>query len=147
MSLLKRYYIFFLCVNIFLPKINLGFGSFYFFEFINLFLFAVVIIRGRVLLDAVSLSYLALILIGYISFLFGMLHFNLFDANSFARLVKFTFFIFYIIVPYLILDRLSERDIMKVVNYQFLFFFSRWNLRSLSHDHPAANNDRIYMGI
>ena len=122
MSLLKRYYIFFLCVNIFLPKINLGFGSFYFFEFINLFLFAAVIIRGRVLLDAVSLSYLALILIGYISFLFGVLHFNLFDANSFARLVKFTFFIFYIIVPYLILDRLSERDIMKVVNYQFLFF-------------------------
>ena len=27
MSLFKRYYIFFLCINIFFPKINLGFGS------------------------------------------------------------------------------------------------------------------------
>ncbi len=124
MSLLKRYYIFFLCINIFLPKINLGFGSFYFFEFINLFLFAFVIIRGRILINAVTMSYVAFMLIGYISFLFGMLHFNLFDANSFARLIKFTFFLFYIIVPFLILDTLSERDVMKVVHYQFLFFLA-----------------------
>jgi hypothetical protein len=124
MSLFKRYYIFFLCVNIFLPKINLGFGSFYIFEFINLFLFAFVIIRGKILINAVTLSYVAFIVIGYISFLFGMLHFNLFDANSFARLIKFTFFIFYIIAPFLILDRLSEQDLRKVVHYQFLFFLA-----------------------
>lgn len=124
MSLLKRYYIFFLCVNIFLPKLNLGFGSFYLFELINLALFAFVLFRGKILLDGVIVTYFIFILIGHLSFFFGFAYFEFFDSTSYARLVKFTFFLFYIIMPYVLLNKLSERDILKVVNAQLLFFLA-----------------------
>jgi hypothetical protein len=122
MDLLKRYYIFFLCINIFLPKIDLGFGDFYLFEFINLFLFVALIFRGKILANGVVVTYIAFMLVCFLSFFFGMMYFNLFDAHSFGRLVKFTFFIFYILMPYVILNNLSERDLIKVLNYQWWFF-------------------------
>ncbi len=124
MSLLKRYYILFLCVNIFLPKLNLGFGNFYFFEIINLILFALLILRGKVLLDSVTLTYFIFIFIGHLSFIIGYAQFGFFDATSYARLLKFTFFIFYIIAPYFLINKLSERDILKVLNWQFIFFLT-----------------------
>ena len=124
MSLLKRYYILFLCVNIFLPKLNLGFGSFYFFEIINLILFALFILRGKVLLDSVTLTYFIFIFIGHLSYIIGYAQFGFFDATSYARLLKFTFFIFYILAPYFLLNKVSERDILKVLNWQFIFFLT-----------------------
>lgn len=122
MLLLKRYYIFFLCINIFLPKLNLGFASFYIFEVINLLIFALILLRGKILIDGIVISYLIFMLILHMSFFLGYAYFEFFDAVSFARLIKFTFFVFYIIAPYLILNKLTEADIAKVVKAQFIFF-------------------------
>ena len=121
--LFKKYYIFFLCVNIFLPKISIGGASFYVFEFLNIALFGVLILRGKLFLNSIIvITYVLFILLTLFSYLVGVLNFNFFDVHSLFRLLKFTLFIFYIIAPFYICKHISDHDLWKVLNFQILFF-------------------------
>jgi hypothetical protein len=122
--MLKKYYMLFLCTNIFFPKLNLGFGNFYFFEFINIGLFALLIGSGKLRMNSIAKSYALFIAISFLSFFVGVMSFKLFDSQSFARLLKFSFFIFYLIIPFYILKYVSIKDLFKVINYQIIFFIA-----------------------
>lgn len=121
-KLIARYYILFLCLNIFLPKIDFGFGQFYLFDFVNMLLFVVLLSRGRIFACSVVIStYAAFVAIGALTFLVGMMNFGFFDTTSFFRLIKFILFILFLVIPYYLYKEYSYRDIVKVLNYQVLF--------------------------
>ncbi len=123
MQLIKRYYLLFLSVNIFLPKIDLGIGSFYVFELINVFVLLLLLSRGRLFLKSIVIqTYMLFILVSLISFFVGVLTFNFFDFISFIRVLKFGFFTLYLIIPYYIYRDISREELRRVLHYQFLFF-------------------------
>jgi hypothetical protein len=105
-----------------MPKIDFGFGQFYLFDFVNLLLFVVLLSRGRMFAGSVVISsYAAFVAIGALTFLVGMVNFSFFDTTSFFRLIKFTLFILFLIIPYYLYREYSYRDLVKVLNYQVLF--------------------------
>ena len=124
MRLIAQYYLLFLCLNIFFPKINLGGTSFYFFEVTNAILFALFFILYRKFYfgNQVVKTYVALMVLSFFSYWAGFVKFGFLDATSFGRLLKFTFFIFYIVFPYYLYRYITERQIASVLNFQILFF-------------------------
>jgi hypothetical protein len=109
-------------LNIFLPKIDFGFGEFYLFDFVNIALFIVLLSRGRLFTGSIVISsYVAFVAIGALTFFVGMLNFGFFDTTSFLRLIKFTLFILFLVIPYYLYKEYSFKDIMKALNYQVLF--------------------------
>lgn len=121
-KLIAKYYIFFLCLNIFLPKIDLGFGQFYIFDFTNSLLFVFLICRGKLFTHSIVISTYALfVFVCGLTFFVGLISFNIFDTTSFLRLIKFSLFILFLIIPYYIYRELTFGDLMKVLKYQLLF--------------------------
>lgn len=124
-KILAKYYSFFLCVNIFLPKVDLGFGQFYLFDFINVVLFILFVARGKLYLrSAIVLTYVGFILLCYITYLVGLTNFLFFDSVSFFRLIKFTVFILFLVIPYYIYKEFSYEDLQKILWFQVLFIVS-----------------------
>jgi hypothetical protein len=121
-SAFKAYYIFFLCTNIFLPKIDLGFGNFYVFEIVNFPIFILFVV-GNPKVSLPVQTYLLFLSTCFVGLLSGLVSYLVFDFVSFVRLVKFTFFTFYMIVPLFLFDRVNESDLRRVVGYQVAFIF------------------------
>ena len=121
-KLIARYYILFLCLNIFLPKIDFGFGQFYVFDFVNIVLFGLLIARGRIFASSpVITTYTIFMVLGVLTFLVGLINFGFFDTTSFFRLLKFTFFLLFLVIPYYLYREYSFSDLMRVLNFQVLF--------------------------
>lgn len=121
-KLIARYYMLFLCLNIFFPKIDFGFGQFYLFDFVNILLFVVLLSRGRLFTRSILItSYTALIVVGALTFLVGMVNFSFFDTTSFFRLIKFGLFILFLVIPYYLYKEYSYKDLVKILNFQVLF--------------------------
>ncbi|MGE0588235.1 MAG: O-antigen ligase family protein [Cyclobacteriaceae bacterium] len=118
---IKKYYILFLCVNIFLPKINLGFGNFYLFELLNVILLLVLLPFVKIPTSRVAVSYVMFMALTLASFALGVFKFGFIDGPSLGRVLKFTFFVFYLIVPYYVADKVSYRDLNQTLNFQILF--------------------------
>ena len=124
MRLIAKYYLLFLCLNIFFPKIDLGGIAFYFFEITNAVLFAVFFLLHRKVYfnNQVVRIYVAFMILTFLSFWVGFVKFGFFDAASFGRVVKFTFIILYIKFTYYLYRYISEEQIARVLNFQMLFF-------------------------
>ncbi len=140
---LAKYYSFFLCLNIFLPKIDFGAGQFYVFDFVNVILFGYFISRGKLFLRSnVILSYIGFMAACYMSYVVGLLNFEFIDSTSLFRLIKFTIFILYLVVPYYVYDAFSAEDLKKIINYQILFIFLA-GLYTIYHMvfYPMTSND------
>ena len=69
----------------------------------------------------VVLSYIGFIFICYLAYIVGVLNFSFFDATSFFRLIKFTVFILFLIIPYYLHEEYSLADLKKILNFQILF--------------------------
>ncbi|MDV3308344.1 MAG: O-antigen ligase family protein [Cyclobacteriaceae bacterium] len=120
--LIAQYYLLFLCLNIFLPKIDFGFGQFYVFDFVNILLFGLLIARGRIFANSpVITTYALFMVLGILTFVVGMINFSFFDATSFFRLLKFTLFLLFLVIPYYLYREYSFKDLMRVLNFQVLF--------------------------
>jgi hypothetical protein len=78
--------------------------------------------RGKLFINSpVILTYIAFILLSYLTFAVGYLNFDFFDSTSFFRLVKFTLFILFLTLPYYIYREYSFKDLVKITKYQVLF--------------------------
>jgi len=146
MNLLRKYYLFFLSANVFLPKINFGFGSFYVFDFANILIFLVLISRGRLFIKSIIIqTYVLFVASGFLAFVVGMFTFGFIDVISLVRLMKFLFFAFYMIVPFYIYRDITSSEIKRLINYQIVFFliagaYVVFNMIS----HPKKMSDYIW---
>ena len=121
--LIAQYYTIFLCLNIYLPKIDLGFGQFYVFDFTNIIIFVYFLGKEKVQLGNkwVTLSYSLFMALCSLTYLIGFFDFGFIDLTSLFRLVKFTVFLIFLILPVYLYREFDYEDLLKIVYFQITF--------------------------